>query len=127
MDIKHPHFEITAQVEYWSALGFEISTDYETKDKRLSAHSIASSEFDELLILALAEGHTDARAVAWAIGEKQRRREEKTRVTAMAREAEGLSALAAAIREETRGTAIDSVLSSLTERTRWAVRKQAGL
>jgi hypothetical protein len=117
---------ITASRQAWHALHVSVvSVDGEIVADASSAYSPHGTV--ELLLLGVAAvGTRDEQVVLWALGERQRRQEERTRVTAQAREAEAILALAGALRADTETAVLERILPRLSERTQYAVRKQLG-
>jgi hypothetical protein len=116
--------DLSGPREHWKALGYTISR---CGDTEMLGHfnGGALNEVENLLAAAIATtGDRGEKALGWAVVEQQRRREERTRVTAQAREAEAISALAQAIREGGEDAALERVIGRLSERTQHAVRKQ---
>ncbi len=116
--IRHRSLPISAPRAYWVALGWQT---YSNSDQA-GNHPVFN--MDGLLAMAAATGHQGEEALAWAVGEHQRQVEEKTRATAVAREAEAISALAQSLRSEADTAVLERIMSRLSEPTRWAVRKQ---
>ena len=109
---------LTADAATWQAAGF---TTYSNSD----LVNAGPHGFDAFLVLGIdATGSRDAKAICWAMREKQRREEEKTRSTAIAREAEAISALAQAINSASEDRILEGIMSRLSERTRYAVLQQ---
>jgi len=115
------HCGITAPRHLWIALNYEVSQNAagETEVYRGPYKGEA-----DLYAARLATGADDWRALAWLAQENARRAEEKTRVTAQAREAEALGALAAAIKGSANEEVLSRILGRLSERTQYAVRQQ---
>lgn len=121
---RHPSLPVSAPEPYWTALRF---TCYSNTDEVGNSHIGNYQEVAQAIMRGIeATGSNDHRALAWAMGELQRASEERTRATALAREAEGLQSLAKAIRESGEQQALERIIGRLTERTQYAVRKQLG-
>lgn len=121
----HETTGIQAERVYWAAAGCTVYTTG-TVSTSMAAHN-----FDALLLAGIeATGAKDHRAIVWAMQEQQRRKEEATRSTALAREAEAIQSLASSIRsaavQESEDSLLARILPRLTERTQYAVRKQLG-
>ena len=100
---RHPSIDVSGPKEFWRALGYQPYSNTDVVGQ-------ISPEADALVLLGInATGANDQRALAWALNEKQRRSEEKTRTTAIAREAEAIKA---------------RIISRLSEQTQYAVRQQ---
>lgn len=115
------HLGISAPRHIWTMLGYYAVTNNGILELRPNSFS---SNADSLIVRAKAEGHTGETAIAWALGEQTRQAEERTRSTAMAREAEALGRLAAAIRDGGEEAALERIIGRLSERTQYAVRQQ---
>jgi hypothetical protein len=114
---RHDGLDIVAPRTYWSALGYSVFT---TGNVGTGPHN-----GEELLILGIAAtGAHDEKAVAWAIAEKQRRIEKQTESTALAREADGLKALAESIRQNSNEEFLTKLFGRLTDKTRYAIKAQ---
>ncbi len=87
--IRHKTLPVSAPESYWRALGWELYTNTDEAG-RLPFCDHA----DRLLAVALAEGLQGEKALAWVVQEEQRRREEQTRATAIARQGEAIGQLA---------------------------------
>lgn len=117
---------ITATTQEWRAVGLVPFSD----GTRLSPSGMTSPEVEAELMQARA---ALPNAPGWQVlGEfariHQARSEERTRSTALAREADAILALARAIRESAEeGVILDRIMPRLTERTRYAVRAQLGI
>lgn len=120
---RHPTLPVSAPADYWHPLGY---TTYSNTDI-VALGSGFRSDSDELVMLGVgATGANDERALVWAMSERNRRNEERTRVTAQAREAEAIKDLANAIRTSAEDTVLAKILGRLSERTQYAVRTQLG-
>ena len=104
---------ITASAKEWRAAGCEV-------DSTLGVFRMPYGFRTLLLQARLATGLTDWHALAWAVTESRRQVEERTRVTAQAREADAVSKLAAALSED----AAESLIGKMSERLQYAVRAQ---
>lgn len=117
----HDQTGISAPQMTWGTLGATVGT---YADGSLHVSGLPHGT-EELLVIAIHETQSrDERAIAWALAERQRRREEQTRSTALAREAEAIGQLAAALRTANDQSVLDRILSHLSERTQYAVRQQ---
>lgn len=100
----HEATQITANSNLWRTFGATVFTN---GGVRLDS--------DELLWLGIAAtGSRDERAVLWAMAERTRRSEERTRVTAEARLADSLQALAHALGTES----VEALVKRLPDRLR---------
>jgi hypothetical protein len=120
----HRKLDIVAPATYWYALGFQPCEAGEGEDVgTVSYHRVGS--LDDVLILGIAktEAH-DEKVLVWALEEVQRRKEAQTTATAIAREAEGLQALAKSIRETTDNAFLSRLFGHLSEKTRYAIQQQ---
>lgn len=118
--LQHPNVPLSAPAWAWKAAGYEV---YSNSDevRRSSHYGIG----DDLLLTSVAgQGLDGAKALAWASTEHQRQKEERTKVTAQAREAEAIGALAEAIKGSSEEATLERILGRLTERTRYAVQAQ---
>ncbi len=95
MQYRHPTIPITAERFAWAAAGYTI---YENSDTVGSSNKIGIDEILAQSLLDRPEGNTET--VLHALREHDRRREERTRVTAQARDAEAIRELATACRAE---------------------------
>lgn len=109
---------IEASRTHWSALGCNVVTDGERLKIGNTPHGA-----DELLIIALANGKTGNDAVAWALAERDRRNEEKTRSTAQARLAESITTLAKSVQPLEVRVLIERFLPQLPPAAQEEVRK----
>lgn len=121
--MRHTTLPISAPRCYWTQAGYQI---YHRPDDSSYVGQADGyhCDMDGILMLALAAGKTDADAVAWAIAEHQRRKEEDASVQAIRAEAASLAKLAAAIRDSGEDAVLERIMGRLTERTRYAVRAQ---
>jgi hypothetical protein len=120
--LRHPKFDVAAPESYWTAANWTVYSNTETVGPRAWSNS---TEADELIALGIAAtGKHDESVLVWVMAETQRRKEEQTRVTALAREAEGLKALATSLATVSDQSVLDRILSRLSERTQYAVRAQ---
>lgn len=121
--LNHPKMPLSAPEYVWKAAGYNVYTNSD----EVSPPSGYSNEVDKLLPSGMARFPGDPdRAICWAAEESHRRQTERTRVTAQAREAEAISALARALSSCTEEEVLKSLLGRLTERTQYAVKKQLG-
>lgn len=120
MNYKHYRIPIEAPGHVWAAAGYTLYTNSDVIGVGNSVHGM-----DDLVVLGTLH-HPDSgeKAILWAIAERQRRKEETTRSTAMAREAEALSALARAIEGCSEKDLISKILSRVSDKTRIIVMKQ---
>ena len=118
----HAKFPISAPDYIWRSLGWTV---YEGTDVISSRRSTNwGDSHDELLALAVTKGLRDTDALRFYAEESNRREEQKTMATAIARQAEAISKLAASIRSESDQSVLSKIMSQLTEPTQWALRKQ---
>lgn len=119
-DMYH-HYElaVSAPKPFWRLLGYQTYSN--TSEVGAGWHAA-----DCLLAIAVGRGLSGPEALTWAAEEHQRRAEERTRSTAMAREADAVQALAVAIQGINEEQMIETILAKLTERTQYAVRQQLG-
>lgn len=131
---KITHLGVTTDLRTWQLLGYRESRYRE--DAPIEAESVythldreSNAKLDSLIVRGkAATGSTDGDIViGWALSEVTRQAEEKTRSTAIAREAESLAALARAIKESEKQAIIEQIIGRLSERTQYAVRKQLGI
>lgn len=123
--VRHPTIPVEAPAYVWKAAGFTVYENSDTVGQPSGYDS--STDISPLIVVGMQKHPGDgAAAVTWAIEERQRIREEKTRATAQAREADAVNKLAAAIKQSTGETVLHELLSRLTERTQYAVRQQLG-
>lgn len=121
--VRHPIIPVEAPAYVWKSAGFTV---YENSDT-VGQPAGYDTDINPLIVVGMQKHPGDGTAaVVWAIEERQRIREEKTRATAQAREADAISKLSAAIKESTGETVLRELLSRLTERTQYAVRQQLG-
>jgi hypothetical protein len=120
--ITYTPLGIRATEATWRAAGVR---PYSNTDE-IDARNLDSFRYlEELLMLAVhATGTRDDAAVAWAVAERNRREEERTRSTAHAREAEAITKLASAIRDSGEDSTLERIIGRLSERTQYAVRQQ---
>lgn len=119
---RHPGLDITADAIYWRTLGY---TCYANTDEVGGSPDGDYGSAKELLILGMqATGANDERAIAWALAERQRRREEGSRTAAAHAEAKAVAELAAAIRDSTEEAFLDRLLPRLSEKLQYALRQQ---
>lgn len=112
---------VTGPIELWKAIGYETTTpDHMTWHVREQYPGRDALVYEGRRVT----GCDDWRALAWAAAEEQRRREACTASTAQAREADGLAALAKALRDAGDATVLEKILGRLSERTQYAVRAQ---
>lgn len=109
---------IEASRAHWAALRCNVVTDGD----RLLATSLPHGA-DALLVVALGNGKQGNDAVAWAVAERQRQDEEKTRATAQARLAESVMALAKAVKPLEVRVLIERMLPSIPPAAQEEVRK----
>lgn len=112
--IRYERLDMHAPSAVWSAFGAVIYSQADGPDYvgRLEGDPC---EGDQLLLLGCAAtGARDERAVVWAIGERARRGEERTRVTAEARMADAVRELAAQLGAESAA----SLVARMPERLR---------
>jgi len=117
----HHKFPISAPDYMWNSMGWEVYSNVDVISRR---RSFANDDSDELLAIASANGLSGVDALRYYAEEHQRRSEEKTRATAVSRQAEAINNLAASLRSESDRTVLEKVMGQLTEPTQWAVRKQ---
>lgn len=124
--IRHRTLPISAPESFWRALGWTVYAEREGSEiNDIAGDRAFSHRIDEMLALAIVQtGANDERCLAWAIAESQRRTEEQTRSTALAREAESLGKLAEAIKTESESSLLSRIMGRLTEKTQWALRQQ---
>jgi hypothetical protein len=128
MDTKYAetitYLRVTAPAKLWEAL-YHLSYR-DTGEVEINRNAIHRPEDIDALVYAgrAATGSDDWRAISWAICEKQRREEAKTIATAIAREAESIGQLAAALKSESEASTVQKILRNLTERTQYALKQQ---
>lgn len=125
-ELKHPKLNVWADREVWTATRqFYItkSGDGGTVSDRGSTNS---EDMNPLLVIGMQvlEDPKPNEVVVWAMQEQQRRREERTRATAHAKEAEAINNLADAIRGASEDDVLARILGKVSERTRCAVLQQ---
>jgi hypothetical protein len=117
---RHRTLPIEASATAWGAAGFQV---YSNSD----VVSAGPRDMDEMLVIGLAAtSEQNDLVIAWALTERQRRRELATAAEATHAEARAIAELATAIRSSTEKEFLDRLLSRLTERTQYAVKQQIG-
>lgn len=115
---------LAASENAWKSIGYSVvgnPQDWPENEVRPDRQSSIPSE---IVCLGIGlHGLTDA-ALYWAACEWQRRKEEQTRSTAIAREAESIGALAKSLCSEADKSVLDRIITKLSERTQYAVRQQ---
>lgn len=109
---------ITAPLALWSANHFEIAWKGEPATEYVSGGP--HNHQAELAAARLGAGADDWRALAWLRTETDRRHEEMTRATGIARLAEALTKISQTGKE----SVLNELIGQLTERTQYAVRQQ---
>jgi hypothetical protein len=137
--LTHPAIDLTAGIEYWRALAQETLA-LRVQNARGPQGEILPDEWEiyvdathdrdsritGLLLRGIQEGGRGQRAIVWALGELERRREENQRLRVQEDEAKAVAALAEALKGEADQAVLDRLLPMLTERTQRAVRTQLG-
>jgi hypothetical protein len=112
---------VTGPTELWKAVGYEVYTaDSDTWEVRERYDGRDALVYEGRRVT----GCDDWRALAWAAAEEQRRSEARTSATALAREAEGIQALAKSLSQISDQSVLERIISRLSERTQYAVRSQ---
>jgi hypothetical protein len=118
--LSHPRIPLSAPEWAWRAAGY--ATHNNSDEVGMGPYGA-----EALMLQALGRGLAGVEALAWVVTELARAGEERTRVTAQAREAEALTALAQAIRESGEADVLGRILERVSERTQYAIRQQLGL
>lgn len=114
---------ISAPDQAWAMLDASLSREPDGS----RGYARVGFGLEPLMRLGVVEtGDSGERAIAWVAREHQRRQEERTRVTAQAREAEAVAALARAITDMGDAAALERILARVSERTAHAIRRQMG-
>lgn len=116
---RHPTLPIRASKDHWRAAGYSV---YSNTDE-VGCQDSPARACEELLLIALANGLSDEHAIAWALTERNRRGEERTRSTAQARLAEAITALAASIKPLNVRVLIERLVPSLPLEAQQEVRR----
>lgn len=117
--LKHDITGVEAPAALWEAAGWRVYYNTEIITRW------PDSDMKRALPLAVIEtGGTGPEALAWAIKEVSRQSEERTRVTAINREAKAIRELASALRGAEESKVLEQIMGRLTERTQYAVRQQ---
>ena len=117
----HPSIPLQAPAHVWRAAGYTIHDNTNTVGFN------ANPDMDMLITLGTAHHpDNDMQAILWGVTEYRRRCEERTRVTALNREAAAISELAQTIKSTTEQTVMNRLLDKLSDKTRHAVRQQVG-
>jgi hypothetical protein len=122
--VKHYKLPVTAPLYAWSAMGWETSYNMDGTPCEIKRRSFASNEDEQVLGIAIAKGLDGIEALAFCVEELTRRHEEKTRSTAIARQAEAIDKLAGSLRTESDQAVLGKIINQLSESTQWAVRSQ---
>lgn len=123
----HPSLPIEAPENYWRAAGYVFySSSLECQKELYIAPSggMERDRMDQLLMIALANGRSQEDAIAWAMAERQRQNEASSASHALASEANALRELASALRQAGEDTVLEKILSRVSEKTRYAIRRQ---
>lgn len=129
--IRHPELDLSAPAEYWHAFGDVCGGAYAVSgtgdEAYLHVNVMRSSGVTAVLLQGIDHtGTHDEHAIVWAIGELQRRREERARNDARLKEAEALLKVAEALGRSGEHRVLEDLLARLTLRTRTAVEEELG-
>lgn len=118
--IRHRTLPVSAPECFWRAMGWQVYTNTDEAGERCHHGSGA----DTLLAVALTHGLEGEKALGYVVTEWRRETEERTRATALAREADAIAALAHAIKADSEQALVARIMGRLTQKTQWALRQQ---